>query len=61
MSYDNLMEKNLKKIIYICVCIYVGIAESLCYISETNTTLYINYSSIKRGKKEVNKAQKGLK
>ena len=30
-----MIEKNLKKNIYVCVCI----TESLCCISETNTTL----------------------
>ena len=39
------MEKYLKKNIYtymyvcVCVCVCVYIAESLCYIPETNTTL----------------------
>ena len=34
------MENNLKNYIYI--------TKSLCYIPETNTVLYINYTSIKR-------------
>ena len=31
--------KDLKKNIYMCICIYICITESLCYTSETNTTL----------------------
>ena len=55
MSYNNLMEKNLKKD-YVCVCIYMYniYIYIFCNIPETNTTLYINYSSIKRKKKGVN-------
>ena len=36
------MEKNMKKNIYICVCI----TESLHCTAEINTTLLINYTSI---------------
>ena len=41
------MEKNLKKNTYICV------TESLCCTPETNTTLYINYTSIKKLKNKL--------
>ena len=33
--------------IYIYVYIYICVAESLCYAAEINTTLQINYTSIK--------------
>lgn len=43
---------------YVCVCvyifIYVCITESFCCRTEINTTLYINYSSIKINKWVVN-------
>ena len=42
------MEKNLKKNICVCVCVYVYITESLGYTLKTNTTLQINYTSIKK-------------
>ena len=38
--------------IYMCVCVYIYIyickTESFCCIFETNTTLKINYTSIKK-------------
>ena len=37
----------MKKNIYICI------TESLCCTPETNTTLQINYTSIKKKKKEA--------
>ena len=37
------MEKNLKK-----KYMYIYVTESLCCTPETNTTLYINYTSIKK-------------
>ena len=45
------MEKNLKKNKYIYVSVYIN--ESLCYIPKTNTTLQINYPSIKIIKKAI--------
>ena len=41
------MEKNIKKRMYICI------TESLCCIAEINTTLQINYISIKKIKEQV--------
>ena len=43
------MEKNLRNNRYICV----RITASMCCIPETNTTLYINYTS--RGTKKIKK------
>ena len=40
------MEKNIKKNVYICVYI----TESLFYTAEINTTLWTNYTSIKKKK-----------
>ena len=37
-----------------CVYIYICISESLCCTTETNTTSYINYISIKLKKKKKN-------
>ena len=31
-----------------CVCVYIYMAESLCCTPETNTTLSINYTPIKK-------------
>lgn len=39
------MEKDLKKSVY--AYIYIYISESLCSTLETNTTLRVNYTSIK--------------
>ena len=36
--------------VYIYIYIYVCICESFCFSHETNTTLQINYSSIKNEK-----------
>ena len=35
--------------VYVCVCacVCVCVSESLCYIHETNTTLQLNYISVK--------------
>ena len=43
------MEKNLKKNIYMCVCIYK--TELPCCIPRTNTTLYYLYFNLKKNKK----------
>ena len=40
------MERHLKKNRYI----HIWISESLCCVPETNRTLYINYTSIKKKK-----------
>ena len=40
-SFPFIMEKNIKKNVYTCI------TESLCCTAEINTTLYINYASIK--------------
>ena len=40
------MEKNIKNNVYICVYI----TESLFYTAEINTTLWTNYTSIKKKK-----------
>ena len=56
------MEKNLKKIIYLIreLDLYLFcITGSLCYKTETNTTLQINYTSIFL-KKEVELGMIGL-
>ena len=31
----------------VCMCVCVCVSESLCYIPETNTTLQLNYISVK--------------
>ena len=45
------MEKNMKKNIYVYMCVYISVCvyktESLYYTTETHTTLYIKYTSIK--------------
>ena len=48
------MEKNLKTRYFICI------TESLCYTTETNTTLLINYTPIlnKKLKRNLKKNQK---
>ena len=38
--------------IYIYIYIYIYVSESLCCTPETNTTLYINYTSIKKWLRE---------
>ena len=40
------MKKNM------CVCVYIYITESLGCTPDSNTTLLINYTSIKKKKKE---------
>ena len=52
------MENNLKKNIYVCVCVCVCVyiyikTESLCCTPKTNSTLSINYTSIKKKKKKT--------
>ena len=42
------MKKNLKKNRYMYMYIHILKTESLCYTPETNTTLEINYTSIKK-------------
>ena len=46
------MEKNIKKNVYLCI------TESLCCTAEMNTTLEINYTSIKKFFKIFYKWQK---
>ena len=42
------MEKNMKKeYVYVYVCVYMYLTESLCCTQQTKTTLQINYASIK--------------
>ena len=43
---------NLKKIL-LYITEYIHITESLCCTPETNTTLYINYTSIKKKEEQV--------
>ena len=47
------MEKNLKKNIYVHVPQKMSIAESLCYVPETNTALQVNCTSIKKMLKKI--------
>ena len=49
---ENNQKKNIYEYIYSYICIYLVIYtyvyESFCCIPETNTTLQINYTSIKK-------------
>ena len=67
------MEKNLKKNIYIYICVYIHIyvseslcctpetnttvSESLCCTPETNTKLYIKYNFLKKIFQKKKKSQ----
>ena len=47
------MEKDMKKNMCVCVYIYMYITESLGCTPDSNPTLLINYTSIKKKKKKV--------
>ena len=50
-----MMEDNMRKRRYVCVCVCVCMTGSLCYTAESDTTLQINDTLIKKKRERKRK------